>query len=242
VFFIESNYFTKKKPDICVMDSTVLKQLAAEKAVEYVKNGMVVGLGTGSTAYWAIQFLAKRIQQGLSIQCIATSTQSDELARSLGIPMTNFADIQTIDITIDGADETTSDKQLIKGGGPALLREKIVAAATKFYIIIVDENKVVEKLGKFKIPIEVVPFGYDATMRKIQQLGANVAVRLNKAGKILETDNHNFIIDADFGLIENPQKLHQQINEIVGVVENGLFINMANIVIVAHANGTIEVL
>jgi ribose 5-phosphate isomerase A len=203
---------------------------------------MVVGLGTGCTAYWAIQFLAKRIQQGLSIQCIATSTQSDELAPSLGIPMTIFADIQTIDITIDGPDETTSDKELIKGDGDALLREKIVAATTKFYNIIVDENKVVEKLGKFKITIEVVPFGYEATMRKIQQLGANVAVRLNKAGKILETDSHNFIIDADFGLIEHPQKLHQQINEIVGVVENGLFNNMANIVIVAHANGTNEVL
>lgn len=224
------------------MDAIQLKQKAAEKAITYVKSGMTVGLGTGSTAYWAIQFLGEKVKQGLDIQCIATSQQSDDLARSLGIPMTRFADISTIDITIDGADETTCTRQLIKGGGAALLREKIVAAATDFYIIIVDEQKVVDKLGKFKIPIEVVPFGYESTIRKIQQLGAKASVRLTKEGNVLVTDNHNYIVDADFGLIDDVDILHKNINEIVGVVENGLFINMASIVVVAHADGTIEVL
>lgn len=224
------------------MDAIQLKQKAAEKAITYVKSGMTVGLGTGSTAYWAIQFLGEKVKQGLDIQCIATSQQSDDLARSLGIPMTRFADISTIDITIDGADETTCTRQLIKGGGAALLREKIVAAATDFYIIIVDEQKVVDKLGKFKIPIEVVPFGYESTIRKIQQLGAKACVRLTKEGNVLVTDNHNYIVDADFGLIDDVDILHKNINEIVGVVENGLFINMASIVVVAHADGTIEVL
>ncbi|WP_298302810.1 ribose-5-phosphate isomerase RpiA [Hydrotalea sp.] len=224
------------------MDAIQLKQKAAEKAITYVKSGMTVGLGTGSTAYWAIQFLGEKVKQGLDIQCIATSQQSDDLARSLGIPMTRFADISTIDITIDGADETTCTRQLIKGGGAALLREKIVAAATDFYIIIVDEQKVVDKLGKFKIPIEVVPFGYESTIRKIQQLGAKASVRLTKEGNVLVTDNHNYIVDADFGLIDDIDILHKNINEIVGVVENGLFINMASIVVVAHADGTIEVL
>lgn len=224
------------------MDAIQLKQKAAEKAITYVKSGMTVGLGTGSTAYWAIQFLGEKVKQGLDIQCIATSQQSDDLARSLGIPMARFADISTIDITIDGADETTCTRQLIKGGGAALLREKIVAAATDFYIIIVDEQKVVDKLGKFKIPIEVVPFGYESTIRKIQQLGAKASVRLTKEGNVLVTDNHNYIVDADFGLIDDIDILHKNINEIVGVVENGLFINMASIVVVAHADGTIEVL
>ncbi|WP_228733222.1 MULTISPECIES: ribose-5-phosphate isomerase RpiA [Hydrotalea] len=224
------------------MDTIQLKQKAAEKAITYVKSGMTVGLGTGSTAYWAIQFLGEKVKQGLAIQCIATSQQSDELARSLGIPMTNFAEISKIDITIDGADETTRDRQLIKGGGAALLREKIVAAATEFYIIIVDEHKVVDKLGKFKVPIEVVPFGYEFTIRKIQALGAIATLRLTKKNNILITDNHNYIVDADFGLIEDASSLHNRINDIVGVVENGLFINMASIVVVAHSDGNIAFL
>jgi ribose 5-phosphate isomerase A len=222
------------------MDAIQLKQKAAAKAVTYVKNGMTVGLGTGSTAYWAIQFLGEKVRNGLDIQCIATSKQSEELARSLNIPITNFSNVIKIDLTIDGADETTPNRQLIKGGGAALLREKIVAATTEFYIIIVDEQKLVNQLGKFKIPIEVVPFGYESTLRKIESLGAQAKVRLNNEGSILVTDNHNYIVDADFGLIDDVDTLHKNINEIVGVVENGLFLNMASLVIVAYADGTIK--
>src|SRR5258708_15741 len=147
------------------------KKIAAGKAVEHIRNGMTLGLGTGSTAYWAIQGIGEQVKNGLSVRAIATSMQSEALARELNIPIVPFAEIDHIDITIDGADEVDQQLNLIKGGGGALLREKIVASATKFYIIIVDESKLVVHLGKFPLPVEVTPFGWELTMRRLEEFG-----------------------------------------------------------------------
>ena len=143
------------------------KRMAAEKAVEYVRDGMTVGLGTGSTAYWAIRKIGERVKEGLTIKAAATSVSSEKLARELGIPLIPFAEIEAIDLTIDGADEVDGDWNLIKGGGGALLREKIVAAASKTFIVVVDESKPVSRLGAFPLPVELVPFGHEMTLRKL---------------------------------------------------------------------------
>ncbi|MDQ8733609.1 ribose-5-phosphate isomerase RpiA [Paenibacillus sp. LHD-38] len=215
------------------------KKLAAEKAVEYVKDGMIVGLGTGSTAYWAIQKIGQRVKEGLSIKAIATSKQSEDLAKELGITLLPFAEIDEIDVTIDGADEVDTHWNLIKGGGGALLREKIVAAASKQLIIIVDESKLALELGQFPLPVEIIPFGFEMTMRKLQKLGAEPVLR--KAGdQAFVTDNGNYIADCHFGSIAQPEELHLTLNQIPGIVDNGLFIEMASVVIVGYANGTVR--
>ncbi|MEK4251775.1 ribose-5-phosphate isomerase RpiA [Paenibacillus sp. FSL W7-1287] len=215
------------------------KRIAAERAVDYIQNDMIVGLGTGSTAYWAIQKLGSKIQEGLNIRAIATSKQSEELAEKLRIPMISFSEISEIDITIDGADEVDDRFNLIKGGGGALLREKIVAAATKEFIVVVDESKVVKHLGKFPLPIEIVKFGYEITIRKLQQLGCEPDLRkLNNEAFV--TDNGNYIVDCKFAKIENPENLHHSINLIPGVVDNGLFIDMTKKVIVGYKNGEVK--
>jgi len=215
------------------------KRLAAEKAVEFIKDGMVVGLGTGSTAYWAIQKIGQKVKEGLSIKAIATSNASDELARELGITMLPFAEIEQIDMTIDGADEVNNEWHLIKGGGGALLREKIVAASSKQLIIVVDESKHVSQLGRFPLPVEIVPFGYEMTLTKLQKLGANATVR-TKENQIFVTDNGNYIVDCHFGIITQPQELEHTLNLIPGVVDNGLFIGMATAIIVGYSNGTVK--
>lgn len=215
------------------------KKLAAEKAVEFVKDGMIVGLGTGSTAYFAIQKIGQKVKEGLSIRAIATSNQSEELAKELGIPLLPFAEIDEIDVTIDGADEVDANWNLIKGGGGALLREKIVAAATKQLIIIVDESKLVKKLGKFPLPVEIIPFGYEMTIRKLQKLGAEPVLR--KAGdEVYVTDNGNYIADCHLGSIAQPEELHRMLNLIPGIVDNGLFIDMAAVVIAGNADGSVR--
>lgn len=215
------------------------KKLAAEKAVEFVKDGMIVGLGTGSTAYFAIQKIGQKVKEGLSIRAIATSNQSEELAKELGIPLLPFAEIDEIDVTIDGADEVDANWNLIKGGGGALLREKIVAAATKQLIIIVDESKLVEELGKFPLPVEIIPFGYEMTLRKLQKLGAEPVLR--KAGdEVYVTDNGNYIADCHLGSIAQPEELHRMLNLIPGIVDNGLFIDMAAVVIAGNADGSVR--
>jgi ribose 5-phosphate isomerase A len=213
------------------------KQVAADKAISFVQNGMIVGLGTGSTAWWAIEGIGKRIkEEGLQIQAIATSNRSEEQARSLDIPLVSFSAIDSIDITIDGADESDADLNLIKGGGGALLREKIVASNSKQLIIIVDESKLVEHLGKFPLPVEVVVFGWEKTIQKLNNLGCEPNLRMDKDHPYL-TDNNNYIIDCSFGKIERPADLHQQINSITGVVENGLFIHLATKLIVGNEQG-----
>ncbi|QAY65985.1 ribose-5-phosphate isomerase RpiA [Paenibacillus protaetiae] len=214
-----------------------LKKLAADKAVELIENGMTVGLGTGSTAYWAIHGIADRMKEGLSIRAVATSEASDKLARELGIPIVPFHEVDVIDITIDGADETDSQMNLIKGGGGALLREKIVAASSRQLIIIVDESKVVDRLGKFPLPVEVVPFAVELTLKKLAKLGCEPKLRLTEDGSLFKTDNGNYTADCSFGSISDPAGLHDELNAIPGVVDNGLFIRMASRVIVGSEKG-----
>lgn len=216
------------------------KQLAANKAAEFVQDGMVVGLGTGSTAEWAIRQLGQKVQDGLRIRAIATSVRSENLARELGIPLVTFAQIETIDLTIDGADEVDPQLNLIKGGGGSLLREKIVAAASTTFIVIVDESKLVPCLGTFPLPVEVVPFGWEMTARALRQLGGTPTLRM-AAGNPFVSDNGHYILDCAFGAIDRPDALSSRINAMPGVVENGLFTGMANRVVVGHADGTVTV-
>lgn len=215
------------------------KKLAAEAAVEYIKDGMTVGLGTGSTAYWAIKAIGARVKNGLRIKGIATSKQSEALAAEEGIELTTFEETKTLDITIDGADEVDQEMNLIKGGGGALLREKIVASATSHYIIVADETKLVSPLGKFPLPVEIILFGWELTVSQIEALGCTVKIR-QQDGKPFITDNGNYIADSYFGSIPEPGKLTASLNAIPGVVENGLFVGKAELVIVGQPDGTVR--
>jgi ribose 5-phosphate isomerase A len=217
------------------------KKTAAAKAIGYIKDGMTLGLGTGSTAYWAIQGIGQMVREGLSVRAIATSLQSEALALEWKIPIVPLAELDHIDITIDGADEVDDHLNLIKGGGGALLREKIVAAATRFYIIIVDETKLVGSLGKFPLPVEVVPFGWEWTLRKLEAQHCVPRLRMSD-GKPYLTDNSHYIVDCSFGTIAEPERLHEQISAITGVMETGFFIGMAQVVIAGSADGSARVI
>jgi len=217
------------------------KKIAAGKAIEYIRNGMTLGLGTGSTAYWAIQGIGEMVKHGLQVQAVATSLQSESLARELDIPMIPFSEVDRLDITIDGADEVDEKLNLIKGGGGALLREKIVAAATRFYIIIVDESKLVKHLGKFPLPVEVVPFAWELTQRRLAELDCTPHMRM-AAGKPYLTDNHNYIFDCQFGQIIDPAALHKKVSDITGVMEDGFFISMADIVVAGSPTGETRII
>ena len=217
------------------------KKLAAGKAIEYIRGGMTLGLGTGSTAYWAIQGIGDMVKEGLSVKAVATSVQSEALARELNIPIIPFSAVDHLDITIDGADEVDKELNLIKGGGGALLREKIVAAVTKFYIIIVDESKLVDKLGKFPLPVEVAPFAWELTERKLAALGCNPKMRMAGDQPYL-TDNSHYILDCSFGTINDPALVHRQVSDITGVMEDGFFIGMADVVISGAPGGEIKVI
>jgi ribose 5-phosphate isomerase A len=206
------------------------KKEVGEKAVDYVKEGMVVGLGTGSTVFYTISKLGKLVQQGFSIKGIPTSKQTEKLAIDVGIPLVSLNEIDHIDLAIDGADEVNRDLDLIKGGGGALLREKIIAKAAKTFIVVSDSHKNVDTLGTFPLPIEVVPFGYEMTMKYIRELGGNPKLR-EKDGNPFLTDNGNYIIDSSFQEINHPKELEQNLNLIPGVVDNGLFVGLADAVI-----------
>lgn len=218
-----------------------VKQLAAEKAVEFVKDGMKIGLGTGSTAYWAINKLGERVSEGLKITAVATSRASEEQARELGIPIVAFGDIDSLDLTIDGADELDSSLQLIKGGGGALLREKIVASNSTRMIVIADESKVVNTLGKFPLPVEIVPFAWEWTVAELAKLGCNPELR-RSGEELYKTDNGNYIADCRFEVIESAPKLALTIQSIPGVVEHGLFVGIAAMAIVGKKDGSIEII
>ncbi|MGI8951283.1 MAG: ribose-5-phosphate isomerase RpiA [Chitinophagaceae bacterium] len=217
------------------------KQLAAEKAVSFIENGMIVGLGTGSTAYFAIEKIGERIKsERLKLSAIATSKRSEEHARALNIPIISFADIDEIDLTIDGADEVDEQLNLIKGGGGALLREKIVAFNSDQLIIVVDESKLVKHLGKFLLPVEIAAFGWEMTLRKLQIVKCKSQLRMKDNDPYI-TDNNNYIIDCDFKEILFPAILNDEIDSIPGVVENGLFVGMANKVIAGYENGEVKI-
>ena len=213
------------------------KKWAANEAVKFLKNNMVVGLGTGSTAKYAIEVISKMVKNGLSIRAVATSNASEELAQTLGITIIDINTINCIDITIDGADEFTPDLVLIKGGGGALLKEKIVASMTKEEIIIADSSKKVDVLGKFKLPVEVIPFAGNYVLNQLKILKGEGKIRIT-SGNIFITDEGNYIIDVDFGSITNPVDLSQKLNEIEGVVAHGLFISLAKKVIMGFDGGT----
>jgi ribose 5-phosphate isomerase A len=215
------------------------KQAAGDAAVALVESGMVVGLGTGSTATLAIDALGKRVQEGLHIIGVPTSDHTAAQARGLGIPISSLGENPDLDLTIDGADEIQlGTLDLIKGRGGALLREKMVASATRRLIIIADETKLVRRLGAhFAVPVEVVQFGWQATERRLQKLGAKTKLRPGADEKPYVTDGGNFIVDCNFGPIETPAALEQELNSVVGVVEHGLFLKMAAQAIVAGQTG-----
>ena len=210
------------------------KVAAAKAGVELVEDGLIVGLGSGSTASIAIDILGQRVAAGLRIIGIATSVRTEREARRLGIPLSTLEEHARIDVTLDGADEVAiGTLNLLKGRGGALLREKIVASASEQLIILVDETKLVDRLGVQRpVAVEVVPFGWRLTASRIETIGASVALRTMPEGEPFLTDNGNYILDCAFGTIENPGDLERQLDDTIGVVEHGLFIGMASKLIV----------
>jgi ribose 5-phosphate isomerase A len=216
------------------------KKAAAETAAKLVEDGMIVGLGTGSTAAFFVRALAQRISgENLRVLGIPTSEHTAELARSLNVPLTTFAEHTQIDLAVDGADEVELGTLfLIKGQGGALLREKIVAAASKRMIVIADETKLVERLGsKTSVPVEVVQFGWQATENRLRGIGAKTSLRLAAGGKPLVTDSGNYIIDCAFGPMEKPKEIAHHLDHVVGAVEHGLFLGFASQVLVGGRDG-----
>ncbi|MEZ7974671.1 MAG: ribose-5-phosphate isomerase RpiA [SAR324 cluster bacterium] len=211
------------------------KQRSAEAAVEYVKDGMIVGLGTGSTTEFAVKKLGEKVRDGLAIRGIPTSDITKKQAEEEGIPLIDFSETIYIDLTIDGADEIDADLNMIKGGGAALLREKIVASASREVIIIVSSEKFVHQLGSFPLPVEVIPFGWQVIFKQLETLGGSPDLRL-KQGQALRTDQGNYIIDCRFSQIIDAVQLEQLLNMIPGVVENGLFTGLCSRMIMADGD------
>lgn len=218
------------------------KKAAAQAAVAYIASGMKLGLGTGSTARHFVDAVGEKVKQGWDLLCVPTSEATRKQAESLGIRLTTLDETPVLDVTVDGADELDGELRLIKGGGGALLREKIVASSSRRMIVIADDSKKVATLGKFPLPVEVVPFGLKATGIKIDQALAwsgnkgPLTLRM-RDGKPFVTDNGNVILDCALGRIENPEKLAAALSSIPGVVDHGLFIGMAGIAIIATENG-----
>lgn len=215
-----------------------LKEVVGKEAVKYVEDGMIVGLGTGSTVFYFVHALADRVKEGLNIQMVSTSIQTVELAKSLGLNIKELEEIAHIDLAVDGVDEIDKNFNAIKGGGAALFREKIVADIAKEVIWIYDESKDVEKLGKFNLPVEILPFGYSHTVRKLTEAGLNPVIR-KKDGEILITDNHNYIADLHLGYGFDIEEVKQKLANIVGVVEHGLFLNMCKLCIKGTPGGAV---
>ncbi|UOQ48662.1 ribose-5-phosphate isomerase RpiA [Gracilibacillus caseinilyticus] len=218
-----------------------LKRKAGEKAAKYVEDGMIVGLGTGSTAYWAILKLGELVADGLNIKGIPTSKNTEELAQKLGIPMLKMSEVNKIDVAIDGADEATANFALIKGGGGALLREKMIASIAKQFIVVIDPSKYVERLGQFPLPVEIITFGWEITSSQISLLGCKPILRRGNQAPFV-TDNGNYIVDCYFDSIVDRDGMNTALNSIPGVVENGLFVDMADVLIIGRENGDAEVL
>jgi ribose 5-phosphate isomerase A len=216
------------------------KEAAAGASLQFIKDGQVVGLGTGSTAAYFIKLLAERVKNGLRIRGIPTSVRSRELALSLGIPLTTLDECQEIAVTVDGADEVDPQLRLIKGGGGAMLREKIVASATKQLVIVGDSSKQVPVLGKFPVPVEVIPFAQVLVAKRIAALGADVRLRIGAEGKPFVTDESNHILDCRFGPIRDADSLARQLNDMPGLVEHGLFIGMASVALFARGSEIVE--
>jgi len=224
------------------------KFVAAKRAVEFIEDRMKVGLGTGSTAAWMVRCLAERVrEEGLRVTGVPTSSRTAELARQLGIPITSLDDAKWLDLTIDGADEFDPVLNLIKGGGAALLQEKIVATASDQMIVIADAAKEVAQLGAFPLPIEVIPFGWQTTKALVEEMlvsldvmNRDVTLRMNGEAPLV-TDEANYILDLHLKRIGNPRQMAMVLNQIPGVVENGLFIDICDIVVIGHGDGRVLV-
>ncbi|MBO0995966.1 ribose-5-phosphate isomerase RpiA [Bacillus sp. SD088] len=217
------------------------KQLAGEKAVEYVKDGMHIGLGTGSTVYWSILKLGELVKKGLNIKGVPTSIHTEKLAIELGIPLVSLSSIQQLDVTIDGADEANTNFELIKGGGGALLREKLVASISQRLIIVIDEAKYVSNLGEFPLPVEIVQFGWEVTYKQIRSLGCKPKLRMENGAPFI-SDNENYLVDCFFENIQDAYDLNNRLNMIPGVVENGLFVNMADTIVIGGRDRNVKTL
>jgi ribose 5-phosphate isomerase A len=224
------------------------KFVAAKRSVDFVETGMKLGLGTGSTSAWMVRCLAERVKaEGLSVTCVATSRRTADLARNLGLTVVSMDDVRWLDLTIDGADEFDGNLNLIKGGGAALLQEKIVATASDRMIVIADAAKEVAQLGAYPLPVEVIPFGWQTTKSLIEEtlysldvMNREVTLRLD-GSEPLRTDEGHFLLDLNLKRIGNPRQLALVLNQIPGVVENGLFIDICDVVVIGHGDGRVSV-
>lgn len=212
------------------------KKIAGVRAADYIKNGMTVGLGTGSTAFYMIERVGELVRQGLKIKAIATSYETAKLADKFNIPLIDLNEVHTIDLVIDGVDEIDPDFNAIKGGGGALFREKMVAKAAKEVIWIMDSTKRVEVLGKFPLPVEILPYGYKHVIRKMEEYGFRPVLR-RKGNEIFITDNHNYIVDLNKGKPLNIKEITAKLEQITGVLETGLFLKLCNRIIVGTDSG-----
>lgn len=220
------------------MNQTELKKLVGQKSVDWIKDGMIVGLGTGSTVKFMVDELGRKVkEEGLNVVGVTTSNVTAKQATELGIPLKSVDEVDHIDLTIDGADEISADFQGIKGGGAALLFEKIVATNSKKNLWIVDESKMVETLGAFPLPVEVIPYGSQRIFDLFEEKGLNPTFRKKADGGLLLTDSDNYIIDLHLGRIEDPHALADYLIKQVGVVEHGLFLDRVNTVIVGKQTG-----
>ncbi|MHB9054633.1 MAG: ribose-5-phosphate isomerase RpiA [Paludibacteraceae bacterium] len=207
------------------------KRIAAEKAVEYIEDGMILGLGTGSTAYYMIKKVGELISEGMNLKAVATSKSSENLANEFNIPLVSIDKTDRIDLVIDGVDEIDDSFNAVKGGGGALFREKIVARLAKNAIWIMDESKLVDAIGRFPLPVEILPFGHTHILKQLSDFSLNPVLRI-RDGKVFETDNGNYIADLHIGKPLNIKEITEKLNSITGVLEVGLFLNMCGRIIV----------
>jgi ribose 5-phosphate isomerase A len=214
------------------------KQSAAARSLDYVEDGMVVGLGTGSTAAHMVRALGERVRAGLKVTGVPTSRATAALAGECGIPLTTLEDVASVDLTIDGADEADPGLRLIKGGGGALLREKVVASVSRCYVIVVDQAKRVDRLGAFALPVEVIPFAWKVVSHALATTHCTPTLRRNREGEPFVTDEGHSIIDCAYGEIADPEALAQIIEGMAGVVGHGLFLDMADVLIVGRGDDT----
>lgn len=225
-----------------MMNSVQIKQLVGIKAAELVQDGTTIGIGTGTTARHFILALGERVKKGLNVRGVPTSDNSKQLAEETGILTLDLNDAETIDIAFDGADEVSASFDLIKGGGGAMLQEKMVAFAAHHFIVMADESKMVQYLGRFPLPVEVVPYGWKKVQYYIQSLGCKQVILRIRNGNIFITEHGHYILDCHFENIPDPDSLNQQLHSIPGVVESGLFLNMAKDVLVGYADGTTKLI
>jgi ribose 5-phosphate isomerase A len=218
------------------------KDAAAARAVALVEDGMLVGLGTGSTAAWAVRRLGAKVRAGLKIRGVPTSEATRRLAADEGIPLATVDEVDHLDLAIDGTDEADHELRLIKGGGGALLREKVVARLARRFVVIADASKLVEKLGAFPLPVEVVPFARSAVAREAARLGCEPVLRKTPKGEAFVTDNGNWLLDCRFGRIADPERVGAALDGIPGVAEHGLFLGMAGMLILGLPDGATRVI